>query len=468
MQVEAYRCFKIKPKETLDIAQNLYSEGSISYPRTSSQKLPKQLGFKKILEALKKQKDYTKLAEKILKTSLVPNEGKKTDDAHPAIYPTGVTPKKLKEREEKIYDLIVKRFLSVFAEPAKRETNTIIIDIKGEEFITKGTVTIYKGWHEFYSPYVKLDEVELPQVNVGDTVDIDKIELLSKETKPPNRYTQSSIIRALEKKDLGTKATRASIIETLFTRGYVVGENNIEATELGIRTADTLVKYSPKIVDEELTRHFEEEMERIRKKEKTGEDVIKEAKGVLNKIIDVFKKNEEKIGSELSSANQEAIKIATTLGKCHNCNDGEITIRRGKFGRFAACNKYPDCKTTFNLPRTGIVKPTDKTCETCGMPVINSRQPRKGPQEHCINPDCGTKMNNGESNGNGEFPEEGMQCPKCDGGKMILRKSFYGQFLGCDKYPKCKTMMKIVDGKVDTTPITPSPKKKKVKKKTKK
>ncbi len=473
MQIEVYRCFKIKPKETLDIAQNLYSSGAISYPRTSSQKLPQQIGYTKIFSQLKRQKIYSELADRMLaKKTLIPHEGKKTDEAHPAIYPTGLVPTEANERQMKVYDLIVKRFFSVFAEAATRETNKIKIDVNGEEFLTTGTVTIEPGWHEYYQPYVKLEEMELPIVSIGDVVAVEKIEQLSKETKPPNRYTQSSIINELEKKGLGTKATRASIVETLFSRGYVVGDSNIEATELGIQTVDTLDKHCPTILDEELTRKFEEEMEQIRKKKITPDQVLAKAKEVLNKIIKEFKSKEANIGKELSGANQEAIKIATTVGKCPKCKDGELVIKRGKFGKFIACNNYPDCKTIFNMPKTGTVKPTDKVCEVCGHPKIIVRLPKKSPQELCINPDCKTRQVEGQEMGK-KYPEEGMTCPTCKKGKMVLRQSFYGYFLGCDNYPKCRTMMNIIDGKVNVAePIVSKAKtsvrRKKAKKTTKK
>ncbi len=451
LQLEAYRCFKIKPKHTLDIAQGLYTGGYISYPRTSSQKLPQKLGFKNVFNQLSKQVAYKEMANKILKTKLIPREGKKEDAAHPAIYPTGIDPGELEGGDAKIYDLIVRRFHSVFAEDAVRETNTLKIDVNKELFITKGTVTIFKGWHEFYGPYVKLDEIELPPVDKGDVVDIKSIKCDEKATKPPNRYTQSSIIHALEKKELGTKATRAAIVDTLFTRGYVVGDQNIEATELGIQTVSILGKYCHEILDEELTRLFEGLMDEIREGKKTPDQVLDKSKEVLTKIIQKFKGHEKEIGKELSGANQEAVRQATELGHCPNCKEGMLSIRKGKFGRFVACNGYPDCKTTFNLPRKGTVSPAEKNCESCGLPMVKVKLPKKGPQEFCINPDCVTRK---EEKQELKIPEEGMVCPECKQGRMVIRQSFYGTFLGCNRYPKCKTMMKIVDGKVDTTPIT--------------
>ena len=261
MQIEAYRVFKIQPKITLSIAQDLYVGGFISYPRTSSQKLPASLGYKKLLGALAKNKEYTELANKLLSlASLKPNEGKKKDDAHPAIYPTGVVPNRLNKDQKRIYDLIVRRFMATFADAATRETMTITIGVAEEPFIAKGTRTVDRGWHVFYGPYATFDEVTLPKVEKGDDVVVKQIENLEKETKPPKRYTPASIIKELEKRNLGTKATRSQIVDNLYDRGYVKAKS-IEVTDLGLKTAATLEKYSPAILDEGLTREFEDEME---------------------------------------------------------------------------------------------------------------------------------------------------------------------------------------------------------------
>ena len=441
LQTEAFRVFKIPPKRTLELAQNLYLAGAISYPRTSSQELPKALGYKKLLEGLKKNEIYRVLVEKILKKSVLkPNNGKKKDPAHPAIYPTGIIPK-AEERELKLYDLIVKRFIATFSDPAKRETATIDIDVNKEIFITKGTRTIEKGWHEYYAPYIKLEEQTLPEVNIGDVVKIKKISQLEKETKPPRRYSQASILKELEKRGLGTKATRAAIIDTLYNRGYVTGQP-IEATKLGKHTIDTLEKYSPMIVDEELTKHFESEMNKIREKKKEGKDVLEEAKKVLTKTLTEFKKKEVEIGKELIDASNEAEAIANTVGKCPACKEGTLMIRFGKFGRFIACNKYPDCKTTFKLPAGGMIKPTDKVCEQCNHPMIKIIKTRSA-KDVCINPDCKSKHPEGVSAEEiKELEKQEKKCSKC-GKPMILRKSVYGQFWGCSGYPKCKTIEKV-------------------------
>jgi len=215
LQVEAYRVFKIQPKDTLAIAQDLYTAGYISYPRTSSNQLPYKIGYSKILSLLANQSIYKELCSKLLKTKLQPNNGKKTDPAHPAIYPTGIVPQ-LDQRAAKIYDLIVRRFMATFGEPAVRETMTIDIDVNKEIFVAKGTRTVEKGWFIYYGGYVRLEEEELPKVKEKDIVNVNKITMHAKETQPPKRYTPASIIKELEKRNLGTKATRASIIDILF------------------------------------------------------------------------------------------------------------------------------------------------------------------------------------------------------------------------------------------------------------
>jgi len=447
LQIESYRCHRISPKETLQLAQELYTSGFISYPRTSSQQLTEKIGYKKILTQLSKQDSYSKLVKLLLKKSLKPNNGKKTDPAHPAIYPTGIGPKNLNEREHKVYDLIVKRFMATFAEQATRETVTIDIDCNKEIFIAKGTRTTEKGWHIFYEPYVNIEEEELPKVNKDDEVQVKKIQLHNKETQPPKRYTPASIIKELEKRNLGTKSTRSEIVDRLFQRGYVTGKA-IEATNLGIKTIETLEKHCPKIVDESLTRHFEEEMEYIRAGKRKSSEVLEEAKNAITNIIEDFKKHEKEIGKELLEANIETRDELSHLGKCPNCKKGELHMRRGKYGSFVACKRYPDCKTTFSLPSNALIKPAKKECQECKHPMVIAIKKGKRPTEFCLNPKCPTKHVEGEAGEEAKAIAKGQikkKCPECKEGKMVLRGSIYGKFMGCSQYPKCKYTKALVN-----------------------
>ncbi|MBW3014188.1 DNA topoisomerase I [Candidatus Woesearchaeota archaeon] len=390
LQTEAYRRLRFSPKSTLSLAQNLYIGGYISYPRTSSQKLPAKLGLKNILTKLKDQKEYAVLVDELLKKkNLKPNEGEKTDDAHPAIFPTGVAPKKLTNDEARLYDLIVKRFLSVFGDPAVRETMKVFFDVKDEIFVAEGKRTVEPNWHKFYEPYLKLKESEFPELKEGQKLAVENINKLDKETLPPKRYTESSIIKDMERSNIGTKSTRAQIVDTLFQRGYVTGKQ-VTATELGIKTVEVLEKHAPQIVDVNLTRHFEEEMEEIRHDKKESKEVISEAKDMLKIILEQFKKHAKDIGEGLGEAESESYRLANTIGKCPNCKEGMLMIRKSRFGKFVGCSSYPDCKTTFSLPKVGTVRPVQQICTECSYPMVEVQPPRARKQIVCINPKCVT------------------------------------------------------------------------------
>jgi DNA topoisomerase I len=206
LQREAYNNFKFSPKQTLDYAQALYEKALISYPRTSSQKLPPKIGYRKIIEQLGSQPGYRGSCEKLLvKSRLWPREGKKEDPAHPAIYPTGSKPVGATEQQRKVYDLIVKRFLAAFADPAVRESLKITILAGPERFMAEGVRTLQANWMDFYKPYCRFKEMILPEAKKGDAVVVKEMRILGKETQPPKRFTQATILKEMEKLNLGTK-----------------------------------------------------------------------------------------------------------------------------------------------------------------------------------------------------------------------------------------------------------------------
>ena len=441
LQSEAYHAFGYSPKATLDVAQSLYVNGFTSYPRTSSQKLPASLNYQKLLSSLGQQEKYKELVKTLLaKKNLTPNEGKKTDPAHPAIYPTGVTPKGLKEREEKVYDLIVKRFFATFGEPAIRVTMKVSLDMNSESFSVSGTKTAFKGWHELYEPYMNLKDEQLPPLKIGEQLLVKELNLIDKETQPPNRYNQASLVKELEKRGLGTKATRAEIVDNLFERKYVA-DQKIRATLIGIKTIETLAKYCPEILDEQLTHHFDEEMENIREKKHTKEKILKEAEGILVKLLGKFKENQKNIGLELKDSLMETMDKENTLGPCKCGGTLKITFSKKNRKRFVACAKYPECTNTYPLPQNGFVTALEKFCPTCNILMISMRSKGKRPQEVCLNLDCPTKAIPQQS-------DEKRICPKCSK-DLILRKSIYGSFYGCSSFPKCHFIQKIPKPEVE-------------------
>jgi DNA topoisomerase-1 len=461
LQMEASNMLGLSPKRTLEIAQNLYTHGYTSYPRTSSQKLPKELELKDKLQKLAKQPIYKDKVDIVFKVNpeLKPNEGKKEDPAHPSIHPTGEIPSKLEGQEQRLYDLIVKRFLAIFGKDALRETNTIEIDINSHKFILKGTRTLEKNWHELYEPYLRFEEIQLPKLDKGDDVENKNIEKLDKETSPPKRYTDASIIKALEKRNLGTKATRAAILDQLRERGYIEGKS-IKVSELGIKLDEVISEDVPDLVDENLTRQFEAEMEDIREEKSTPEKVLAIAQKELTKILAGIKSNEIELGKKLAQASKLSNFLRAKIAPCPNCDEGTLILRRAKkTGKhFVGCNKYPDCKTIFNVPNLPVIKGLeDEAIDEEGKIWVLAGKSEGNLRKLCINDKVEV-----EESGEKKYEQEGMTCPTCNEGTMKLRKSYYGEFLGCDNYPKCKTMMKIENGVVQVdTPIVTADKPKK-------
>ena len=453
LQIEASTLFGISPKRTLEIAQNLYINGWTSYPRTSSQKYM-DTDLKAILDKLEKfpiYKSFVEIVKKINK-NLKPKEGTKEDPAHPAIHPTGEPTKKLEGQDFKIYDLIVKRFFAVFGIDAIRETNKIIIDISKNFFELKASRTLEPNWHLLYAPYVKLENGTLPKVDENEIVKNEKIEKIEKQTSPPKRFTDASIIKELEKRNLGTKSTRAEILSQLNQRGYIT-DKSIKVTQLGLQIDEVISNEIPKIVDEKLTREFEKEMEDIRDGNSTQEKVLKKAKKELEIILKDISKKKVELGKSLSEASKDADFQKNKIRKCLKCDKGYLVIKTAHKTRrkFLACSNYPDCKEIFSLPQTKLIEKLKDSDEDISNPkfiYIMAGASKRNLKKILINKDREKEAKKLKEDSK-KYPECGMTCPKCNKGQMILRKSYYGsEFLGCNNYPKCKTLFTIKEGKV--------------------
>ncbi len=400
LQTEAYRCFGVNPARTMQIAQSLYEAAFISYPRSASQKLPPQLNLKKIITQLAANPAYEKHAKELLeKNRTKPAEGDKTDSAHPAVHPTGLKPgaNALRGEAAKIYDLIARRFLACFAEEGEAERVGAELTLGRERYFAQGDRVTKRGWIDYYAPYAKIEEKQMPELRLHQKLRVEEISKLKKMTQPPKRFTPASIVSELEERDLGTKATRAEIIETLYRRGYAEGKS-VTVTALGLAVAESLHKHVPEIMSEKLTRHFEKEMDAIQEGKTTEQRVVDEGKREIAKICAEFKPKEETIGRELLGAVNEMHRKASVLGKCDKCAKGEIVVRRGKYGLFAACNAYPECKNTFPVPRDAAILATGKTCPHCKLPVVKVVRRGKRPFEMCLKPGCESKANWGNKN----------------------------------------------------------------------
>ena len=421
LQSEAYNVFGFSPKKTQVIAQNLYTSGYTSYPRTSSQKLPESLDFKSIFKQLSANNEFKKHIS-LLPSKLKPNNGKKDDAAHPAIHPTGILPQGLSKDDKKVYELIVYRFISVFFEDAKFETMSTTLDIEGEKFRFRRRRVTHKGWMEHY-PYRNIDNEEFLDINKGDMVKV--LDLISdeKETKPPARYNQASLIKELEKRELGTKATRADIIDKLYDRKFINGDKQIEVNQLGENMVDTLTTYCKDLTSEELTRSFENKLDGIDNNTSTRFEVISEGEKEVKIILEDIDKNSTEIGTKLYESYQES----NVVGICPNCGGNLIKRYSPKTkSSFVGCSNYPDCTTIYSIPKgTNFLK---KKCEKCGLPIISFGKPR---QRACLDTNCDKDTTKSQT------PKEVGECPQC-GEKLLKRTGRYGEFIGCSGFPKCR------------------------------
>ncbi len=362
------------------IAETLYMNGYISYPRTDNTVYPDSLDLKQILNKLLNTK-FAPLVKKILaKGELKPTKGKKKTTDHPPIHPTEAA-KNLPQREMKIYELIVRRFLATLAEPSEELQTHIDFNINGYKFKANGIVVVKAGWREYY-PYSKVNEVQLPNVEIGEEIPVKRIIVEEKETQPPKRYGQGTIIKKMEELGLGTKATRAEILQKLVSRGYVSSGSSLIPSPIAIKVISVLKEYVPQITSHKMTSELEKEMDLIAEGKKKKTDVVNASIGVLEKLIEEIEKHREEIGKGLRESRN------INLGKCPKCGKGVMRIIRSKKTgkRFVACSNYPECKNTWPLPQKGKITILNETCK-CGIRKIMVEFGKRR-RVVCPNPEC--------------------------------------------------------------------------------
>ncbi|MDR3205755.1 MAG: topoisomerase I, partial [Candidatus Methanoplasma sp.] len=208
MQVEANK-IGIPPTVTMKLAEDLYTGGYISYPRTENTEYPKSLGMRSVLEKLRDSPDFKAEAEEILaQEKISPSRGKKRTTDHPPIYPTaGAGSDKMKGDKWKLYELIVRRFMATVGPNAVAEVTECKIDVDGETFNAHGYVQKEQGWKKYYKKYIKVTETRIPKLEAGSEIEVRSMSLDESATKPPYRYNQGSLIQEMDRLQLGTKST---------------------------------------------------------------------------------------------------------------------------------------------------------------------------------------------------------------------------------------------------------------------
>jgi len=439
-------------KRTMAVAQQLYegidlgsmgSLGLITYMRTDSTYMSG--------EALGEVRNYIQnhFGPKYLPEK--PNfyaDKKSAQQAHEAIRPTDVdlTPQEIKqhlsEEQSKLYELIWRRFVSCQMEPARWNVTTLSIttptSIGPAMYRASGRVLVFDGFSRVW--LISSTEQQLPPTQVGQPLATMDIKPEQHFTKPPARYTEASLVKALEKEGIGRPSTYAPIISTIQDRGYVEQKDRkFFATDLGEVVTNKLNEYFPRIMDIAFTRQMEEQLDQI-------EDQHLDWVRVLRDFYGPFKANLETAQQEMKHAKAETTPSEYTCPDCKR----PLVYKFGKSGRFLSCSAYPECRFASPCNREGKMvqdEVSEHKCPNCGKPMVR-KSGRFGAFLGCSDyPTCKTTLRL-DKEGNPLPPKEkpestGVKCHKCKEGELVIRKSKRGPFLGCNRFPRCRTIVSI-------------------------
>lgn len=369
--------------KAMSIAEELYMSGLTSYPRTDNTVYPPSLNIKSILQKLQNAHFSKEVKEIQTNGRSHPTRGKQQTTDHPPIHPVDAPSKKLGEDQEKIYELICRRFFATLAKDAVSETTDVRLDVSGETFTASGYRLIEANWKHLY-PYFKDKKKQLPALVQGEKLDIVKITLKRDMTKPPQRYTQGALIAKMEQLSLGTKSTRHEIISKLYGRKYVMG-NTPTPTSTAIAVVDALIDCD--VVKPKMTAVLEADMNDIAEGKKTLEATVKESRQMLTKVMEELEPEKEKIKENINNA----VKAQNTVGPCPKCGKPLMVRVSKKAKRFVGCTGYPDCKNTYSLPQQGGLTMTTKLCDVCSSPIVQVRMKGRRSWDLCINSECPKK-----------------------------------------------------------------------------
>jgi DNA topoisomerase-1 len=419
------------------IAEDLYSRGLISYPRTDNTVYPRGLGLKSLVERFK-ESPFGAAAEYVLaQPTFRATRGRSETTDHPPIYPTGVTdPKKLKPDHAKVYELVVRRFLATVAPDSTGLSRKATFDLRGEPFEGKGHLLTEAGWYRVY-PYSEPEQVPFPELTVGTVVQVLEVRLNEDATKPPRRFTQGSLIQEMERLGLGTKSTRHDVVQKLIDRHYVAARS-LEPTTTGIAVTEALKAHAGVITQPEMTHRLEDDMGRVAEAKKPKADVLDESREMLREAYDLLRRNREGVRETLKGA----LDRQHFVGPCAKCG-GALTLQRSPRGtRWVQCANNPaTCTASYPIPSAGFVEPAPEfLCAVCRVPKVKITFRGVRPDLYCINPEC-TEHHKAFRIG---------ECPSC-ASPLQIRYSFAGKrFVGCSGYPKCRVTYPLPQrGKLD-------------------
>jgi DNA topoisomerase I len=407
------------------IAEDLYTQGLISYPRTDNTVYPRGLGLRALVEKFRDGPFAEAAAFVLEQPSFRPSRGRTETTDHPPIYPTGaVDPKKLRPDHAKVYELVVRRFLATLAPDALGIARTVAVEIAGEPFEAKGQHLTEPGWYRVY-PYSHPDEATIPVLAVDEIVAVPKIELVEDQTRPPRRFTQGSLIQEMERLGLGTKSTRHDVLQKLFDRHYVQ-QRQLEPTTTGIAVTEALRAHAPVITRPEMTHRLEEDMELVAESKKEKREVLEESREMLREAHALLAANATGVKETLSGA----LDRQHFIGPCPRCGGALLLQRSPRGTRWIQCANNPaSCTVTYALPSAGFVEPApDFLCAACRSPRVKITFRGQRPELFCMNPECAEHHRAFRIG----------TCPRSQH-PLEIRYSFLGKrFVGCTGYPECR------------------------------
>lgn len=439
-------------QRTMTIAQQLYEGidlgsmgalGLITYMRTDSTHLSE--------EAVQEVRHYIQSQigpEYLPETPNIFTARKEAQQAHEAIRPTDpdLTPDELAsfltDEQYKLYDLIWRRFVACQMKEAQWDTTRIEIEAQTPDgpciFTASGRTLAFDGFTKIWP--TSAEEPTLPSLHEGQILKVVDLKPVQHFTKPPARYTEASLIKTLEKEGIGRPSTYATIISTIQERKYVEKVNRVfYATHIGEIVTDKLLEYFPQIMDIAFTRHMEEQLDKIEEQHLNWVQVLQE-------FYEPFKKSLEEAVQKMKHAKAETQPSEYTCPECK----APLEYRFGKNGRFLSCSRYPECKFGTPCDKDGRMlqdQPTEHKCPACGKPLVK-KTGRFGPFFGCSGyPECKTILK-ADKEGNPLPPAPpptptGIHCHKCKDGLFVVRQSKRGPFMGCSRFPRCRTIVSI-------------------------
>jgi DNA topoisomerase-1 len=453
-------------QRAMSLAEELYTAGYVTYPRTDNTVYPEDLDETELLETFTSVRPFADDATTLLEQSTIePTTGDEETTDHPPIHPTAEVPDRaeLSDDEWTVYELIVRRFMATCAPAAEWERLRVVteIDAHADELRatdreetthpdesepaqadggvaagaaseplslkTNGRRLRTEGYHAVY-PYSSASESPMPDVSEGETLTVADSRSESKQTQPPRRYGQSRLVEKMKELGVGTKSTRHNVIEKLYDRNYVESDPP-RPTRLAEAVVDAAEEFADQVVTREMTAELERDMVAIADGEADFETVAAESREMLDRVFEDLTASREEVGDHL----RESLKADKRLGPCPE-SDHDLLIRQSRGGSyFVGCDGYPDCEFTLPLPSTGQPLALEETCEDHGLSRVKMLAGRKTFVHGC--PACKAA----EADETDDIVVG--PCPACgdasDGELAIKRLRSGNRLVGCTRYPDC-------------------------------